>query len=73
MMCLVAVDLGKLKSQAVCLSATQSLNHAKKKEIFGQRQQVLIEIIVLMRMTKSLVKTKHLTYLLPYFLQVHGF
>ena len=38
-MYLEAVDLDKLKSQAVCFSVEPSLNHDKKK-IIGQRQQV---------------------------------
>ena len=72
MMYLQAVDLNRLKSQAVCFSGEQSLNHGKKKkkEIIGQRQQVLIEVPVLMWVTKILVNAKNLTYPSSYLLQV---
>ena len=53
---LEAVDLDKLKSQVLCFSGESSLNHDKKKEIIGQRQQVLVEVLVLMQVTKSLVR-----------------
>ena len=73
-MYLQAVDLNRLKSQAVCFSGEQSLNHGKKKkkkkEIIGQRQQVLIEVPVLMWVTKILVNAKNLTYPSSYLLQV---
>ena len=55
MMYLEAVDLDELKSQALCSSGEPSLNHEKKE--IGQRQQVLVEVLVLTRVTKSLVKT----------------
>ena len=67
MMYLEAVDLNKSNSQTVCFSGEPSLNH-DKKEIIGQHQQVLVEVLLLMQVTKSSVKTKHLTYLLPYLL-----
>ena len=70
MMYLEAVDLGKLKSQAVCFSGEPSLNHDKK--IIGQCQQVLVEDLVLTWVTKNFLKTKHLTYLLPNPVQAHG-
>ena len=55
MMYLEAVDLDELKSQALCSSGEPSLNHEKKE--IGQRQQVLVEVLVLTRVTKNLVKT----------------
>ena len=73
MMYLQAVDLNRLKSQAVCFSGEQSLNHGKEKKkikIIGQRQQVLIEVPVLMWVTKILVNAKNLTYPSSYLLQV---
>ena len=48
-----AVDMGKLKSQAMCFSGEPSFNHDKKKEIIVQHQQVLADVLVLTQVAKA--------------------
>ena len=71
MMYLEAVDLDKLKSQAVCFSGEPSLNHDKKINNCSTPAS-FVRGPGFDAMAKRMVKTKHPTYLLLHLLQVHG-